>query len=90
MTMLNTSNYSAAPGFIRGAINSFLAVLARLVHHWVAAMIAHRARQANLAILRSLTDRELRDIGLSRGEIGEGLSEAARARLQLQRSVQSR
>jgi uncharacterized protein YjiS (DUF1127 family) len=90
MTMLNnTSNYSAAPGFFRGAINSFLTVLARLVHGWVAAVIAHRAHQANLAILRGLSDRELRDIGLARGQIGEGLSEAAKTRLQLQRLVRS-
>ena len=29
-----------------------------------------RERQATLTILRSLTDRELRDIGIERGEIG--------------------
>ena len=91
MTMLNnTSNYSATPAATCGAINSFLSVFARLVHRWVAAMIARRAHQANLTILRSLSDRELRDIGLYRGQIGEGLPEAAEARLQLQRSVRSR
>jgi uncharacterized protein YjiS (DUF1127 family) len=52
-------------------------------------MIAHRARQANLVILRSLSDRELRDMGLTRGEIGDGLAEAAKARLQMQRSNRS-
>ena len=91
MTMLNnTSSYSAAPAVIRGAIKSFLAGLARFVHRWVAAMIAHRARQANLAALHHLSDRELRDIGLDRGQIGEGLPEAAKTRLQLQRAVRSR
>jgi uncharacterized protein YjiS (DUF1127 family) len=64
-------------------------VFARLVNSWVAAVIAHRERQVNLALLRSFTDRELRDIGLDRGQIGEGLAEAAATRSRLQRSSRS-
>ena len=59
--------------------------LARLINGWVAAVIAERERQANLVVLRSLSDRELRDIGLNRCEIGPGLAEAAKTRLQQQR-----
>jgi uncharacterized protein YjiS (DUF1127 family) len=89
MTMLNnTSSYSATPAVIRRAIRVSLAVLTRLVHGWVAAVIAHRAHQANLVMLQSLSDRELRDIGLNREQIGAGLADAAatRSRLQSDRS----
>ncbi len=86
MTMLNNiSSYSTTSTAIRGAFKSSLSAFGRLVHGWVAAIIAHRARQANLVILRSLSDRELKDIGLNRCDIGEGLSEAAKFRLQSQR-----
>jgi uncharacterized protein YjiS (DUF1127 family) len=63
-----------------------LARLARAINRWVAAVIAHREHQANLVVLRSLSDRELKDIGLRRGEIGEALAEAAKARLRMQSS----
>jgi uncharacterized protein YjiS (DUF1127 family) len=45
-------------------------------------MIAHREYQANLVVLRHLSDRELKDIGLHRGEIAEGLAAKARSRKQ--------
>jgi len=63
--------------------------LARLANGWIAALIAQRQRQANLVILRSLSNRELRDIGLDRCQIGEGLAEAAKARSRLQQSKRS-
>lgn len=90
MTMLNnTSNYSTAPAVIRVAVRFLLRSLARLINRFVAGMIAHREYQANLVILRSLSDRELRDIGLNRNEIGEGLAEAAKLRNQMQKSEQA-
>jgi uncharacterized protein YjiS (DUF1127 family) len=90
MTMLNnTSSYSATPAVIRRAVRFSLTVLARLVHGWVAAVIAHRAHQANLVMLQSLSDRELRDIGLNREQIGAGLADAAANRSRLQRSDRS-
>jgi uncharacterized protein YjiS (DUF1127 family) len=87
MTMLNnTSGYSTTPVAIRRAFGIFAARLGRLINRGIAAFIAHREHQANLVILRSLTDRELRDIGLDRGQIGsEGLAEAARTRALQQR-----
>ena len=87
MTLLNSnSSYPAAPPAIRRAFRIFLARLARHINGWIAAVIAHRERQANLVVLRHLSDRELKDIGLHRGEIGEALTEAAKARLRKQQS----
>jgi len=82
MTMLNTSpRYVTAAPVIRRGFANLLARLGCLVNHRIAATVARHERQADLFILRHLSDRELRDIGLSRGDIGEGLAEAAKARL---------
>jgi len=63
MTILNSnSSYAANPPAIRRAFGIFLARLARFINGWVAAMIAHREYQANLVVLRSFSDRELKDI----------------------------
>ena len=81
MTMLdNTSSYSVTPVAFRRSKRFFILRLARFINGLVANVIAQRKRQAQLAVLRSLNDRELRDIGLNRCEIGEGLAEAAKAR----------
>ena len=88
MTMLNsTSSPSATPAAIRRAIRIFVRGLARLINGWIAAVIAQREYQANLTILRSFTDKELRDIGLDRGQIPEGLAEAAKARSRRQQAA---
>ena len=52
---------------------------------FVKGLIAERERQATLAVLRSLSDRELRDMGIYRCQIGAGLEEAARFRASRQR-----
>jgi len=63
MTILNSnSNYAATPPAIRRVFGIFLARLARLINRWIAAVIAHREYQANLVVLRSFSDRELKDI----------------------------
>jgi uncharacterized protein YjiS (DUF1127 family) len=83
MTMLNnTSSYSAAPAAIRRALGICATGLSRLINGWIAVVIAHREYQANLVILRSLSvsDRDLRDIGLDRRQIGIGLEQAAEVR----------
>jgi hypothetical protein len=46
----------------------------------IAAIIAERERQANAAMLRARSDRELRDMGLVRSQIGAGLAQAAKDR----------
>jgi uncharacterized protein YjiS (DUF1127 family) len=85
MTMLNhTLSHSAPPAAIRRAIRFLLISLTRFINHLVAGVIAHRERQANLAILRSFSDRDLRDIGLARSEISDGLPEAAEFRNRMQ------
>lgn len=59
--------------------------IGRVVNNFVAAIIAQREHQANLAILRTLSDRELTDMGLTRSQIRGGLTEAAKERALLQR-----
>lgn len=56
----------------------------RSIDNAVAAAIAHRQRQADLALLRRLGNRELKDIGLYRTQIELGLEAAARERAQWQ------
>ena len=58
MTMLNnTSPYAATAPGIRPAAAIFLARLGRVMNRWIAAVIAHRERQAALFALRHLSDR---------------------------------
>jgi uncharacterized protein YjiS (DUF1127 family) len=85
MTMLNNTSYyiAAAPG-VRRSVAIALARLGRLINRRIAAMIAHRERQAALVALRHLSDRDLKDIGIYRGEIGDALAERAAARSRMQ------
>jgi uncharacterized protein YjiS (DUF1127 family) len=46
--------------------------LKSLFDDWVAAVLAHRERQATIVALRCLNDRELKDIGLYRDDIAYG------------------
>jgi uncharacterized protein YjiS (DUF1127 family) len=85
MTMLNTAPRYGTPTVRTGAA-VFLARIGRFLNRWIAAVIAHRERQASLVALRHLNDRELRDIGINRCDIGEGLAERAKARLRMHQS----
>jgi uncharacterized protein YjiS (DUF1127 family) len=88
MTMLNfTPPYVPTAPAIRRALGRVLTRLGRFMNHMIAAEIARRARQADIIILRQLSDRELKDIGLNRGDIGEGLAEAARHRSRMQQAT---
>jgi uncharacterized protein YjiS (DUF1127 family) len=85
------SNFTdTTPIAIQRSTRRFGRSLVRAVNNFVAAIIAQREHQANLAILRTLSDRELRDIGLARSEIAGGLAEAARERARLQRRLAER
>ncbi len=85
MTMLNnTSGPLAVSTTVRDSIRTSGSWLGRLINNLVAAVIAHREYQANLAMLRQLTDRELADIGLHRNDIRGGLPEAAKLRSEMQ------
>lgn len=85
MTMLNTAPRYAMPSVRRGAA-VFLARLGRLVNRVIAAAIAHRERQANLVALRHLSERDRKDIGIYRCEIGDALMERAQHRQGIQQS----
>jgi uncharacterized protein YjiS (DUF1127 family) len=86
MTMLsNIPHHSLATSRNRSSVDSFLAWLSRLIDRSVAAAIARHERQAQLAVLSQFSDRELKDIGICRGEIDCGLDEAAKTRARLQR-----
>jgi uncharacterized protein YjiS (DUF1127 family) len=73
---------------IQRRVRFLLKRLGRLLNHWLSAAIAEQKRRADIAVLHHFSDRELKDIGLTRGDLGEGLAEAARIRTGLQRSRQ--
>jgi len=73
------------PNAVQRSTRLFGRSIVRVINNFVAAIIAQREHQANLTILRTLSDRELRDMGLTRGQIGVGLAEAAKERVLLQR-----
>lgn len=52
-------------------------LLSRLVNRWVAGVIARSERQAARIALRQLDDRELKDIGLRRSQIGDAVDDIA-------------
>jgi uncharacterized protein YjiS (DUF1127 family) len=85
MTILNiTPNSETTASTIRKGLWFVATRLGHLINRWVAAEIARRARAADIAILRQFSDRELKDIGLTRGDLREGLAEAARCRIRKQ------
>jgi uncharacterized protein YjiS (DUF1127 family) len=91
MSMLsNITDLSATPLTVQRTIRLLTRGIFRIVNNLIAAMIAQRERQATLTILRSLSDRELRDMGLSRSQIAGGLAEAAKDRARLQNLVARR
>lgn len=57
-----------------------LARLRRAVNGWVAEVLAYRERQAALYALHQYDDRELKDIGLYSGQIGQVIGDASRQR----------
>jgi uncharacterized protein YjiS (DUF1127 family) len=90
MSMLsNITDLSTTPR-VQRSMRLLSRGILRVVNNFVAAVIARREYQANLAILRNLSDRELWDIGLSRSQIAGGLAEAAKERAGLQRQLASR
>ena len=91
MSMLNsTSEFSSAPFAIRRSLRVFGRSVFRAINNVIAAIIAQREQQANLTVLRKMSDRELRDIGLARSEIGGGLAQAAKDRARAQRLLAAR
>jgi uncharacterized protein YjiS (DUF1127 family) len=63
---------STTPTFLtnlRSGIRGFFNRLGNFIDDWIAAMLAHRERQATIFMLNYLTDRGLKDIGLYRSNI---------------------
>ena len=90
MTLLNITPPHATAAFaIQRRVLFFLKAVDRTLKRWMAAVIAERARQADIIVLRQLNDRELKDIGLTRGDLREGSIEAARTRNRMQQSRRS-
>jgi uncharacterized protein YjiS (DUF1127 family) len=88
MTMLNATTRDAIARIsIRRRAGIFLSRIGRIINRWIAAAIARHERQAALSSLHKLSDRELQDIGLYRGDIGEGLAEAAKSRARCNRGA---
>jgi uncharacterized protein YjiS (DUF1127 family) len=88
MSMLNDINdLSAAQFAVQRSIGSLARGVFRIANNFIAAIIAQRERQAALAVLRSLSDRELADMGLSRNQIAGGLAVAAQERAKLQEQM---
>jgi uncharacterized protein YjiS (DUF1127 family) len=86
MTMLsNIPHHPLAFSRKRSSVGGFLVWLGRLVDRMVVAAIVRHERQAQRAALRLFSDRELKDIGICRGEIDCGLDEAAKTRARQQR-----
>ena len=86
MSLLNyTSDFSVGQFAIRRSLRPFGRRIFRAVNNAVAAIIAQREYQARLAVMRRLSDRDLRDMGLSRSQVGGGIAEAAKDRVRSQR-----
>jgi uncharacterized protein YjiS (DUF1127 family) len=86
MTMLtNTPRFAPGARTMRTGYTLFLARLGRGIDRWVASLIARRARQAALAALFSLGDRELKDIGLYRSQLNDAVFWSAETRRRWQR-----
>ena len=91
MSMLsNLTDLATPPRVVQRSMRLLSRSIFRVVSNFVAAIIAQREHQANLTVLRSLSDRDLRDMGLSRSKITGGLAEAAKERARLQRLLASR
>ena len=86
MTLLNSSSGYSGTSCVRKSVRSIGRRFFNIVNGWVAAFLAQREYQATLVVLRSFSDRELRDMGLDRGQIGPALEDAARYRASRQHS----
>jgi uncharacterized protein YjiS (DUF1127 family) len=86
MTVLETFSAATRPIAWRQTI-VFLVRTRRLINRLIVAEVARRERQAALAALRGLDDRQLRDFGLSRSQIDLGLDEAAQEKSRMQLGI---
>jgi uncharacterized protein YjiS (DUF1127 family) len=86
MTTLNNAASHVTVTMVMQRRLRFLKRIGRLLNRWIAAALAERARQVDVCFLRHLSDRELKDIGINRGDLDAGLAEAAKYRDLMQQS----
>jgi len=86
MTLLNSDIGYSATCRVWKLANAIYGWLYGQLNERVADFLAHREHQATLAMLHSFSDRELRDMGLHRGQIGSALEDAANYRLSRQKA----
>jgi uncharacterized protein YjiS (DUF1127 family) len=79
-TVTTITSLAMAAQALRGGGIAVLASLGRTIKHWIAAAIIEWERRADIDALRNLGDRELKDIGLHRGDIDAALAESASER----------
>jgi uncharacterized protein YjiS (DUF1127 family) len=84
--LTNTSRLASGAPKIPRSLAIFIARLGRYINRLVAAAIARHERQAAIAALRCLGDRELKDIGLYRGQTADAVLDAAEPRNRMRRS----
>ena len=87
MSLLHSNSGYSDTSYVREIVRSIGRWFFVIVNGWIAAIIAQREHQASVAVLRSLSDRELRDMGIHRGQIGDGLADAARDRASRQHPI---
>ena len=80
MTLLNSSSNYSDPPYAREIIRSVAEWLFGLVNRWVAQIVAQREYHATLTVLRRLSDRDLKDVGIYRSQIDAAMEDAARYR----------
>ena len=66
-----------------------VSLVSHLINSWIAGVIARCEREAALAAMRQLDDRELKDMGIRRCQLGDAFNQIARERTRLQRCRQS-
>ena len=76
MTMLTNVPCNPVPT-VRTGIRVLSAQFHNLVSRWVAATLARREREAALVVRRYLHDRKVREIGVYRYKIADGVAHSA-------------
>jgi uncharacterized protein YjiS (DUF1127 family) len=85
MTLLSHNADHSGTSQVWKRASSIYGWLYNQLNEGVAAFLARREYRATLGMLHGLSDRELRDMGLHRGQIGPALEEAATYRASRQK-----
>ena len=80
MSMLTTQSFAATPFRPNGAL-LLLAEFRRALNGWVATYIALHERRATASALRTMNERQLKDIGVYRGQSAAHANERLKRRI---------